>query len=384
MSDNLDIRGAVRMEPLFDDGWIEVLHHTGGGYKANASDREHYHFIYEGEGKEVRGNYSVGDNISTSDKIYAAHTAWANTKAIGRSVACMVGADPSAGYPNFGSSAPMTREQFAAACLGIARGCIKYGTPVTRERVMTHAEVQPNLGIPQNGKWDITVLPWDPTVVGYRAVGDFMRECVRDAIAQLGGYTERQPAPFVRSILKRGNHGPQVSALQGVLAAGGFYSGRIDGDFGGKTDKAVRDVQSAFGLKADGVVGAKTWPVIDSLEAAKTSETEGVIADVAMPDGSVAATPVSPPKVVRDLHGLGKGRKSVFSTETLRGVKEALGGSTLLGAGGLLGAIKALETEKLIVAGVIGLLLCVGLWFALRGNGRVGAERSTYFNRGLD
>jgi hypothetical protein len=58
--------------------------------------------------------------------------------------------------------------------------------------------------------------------------------------------------------LKVGSKGPEVVALQNKLKEAGFYSGNADGDFGPKTNKAVKDFQKANGLKPDGLVGPVT------------------------------------------------------------------------------------------------------------------------------
>lgn len=60
-------------------------------------------------------------------------------------------------------------------------------------------------------------------------------------------------------ILRKGSAGPAVEELQGLLARHGFYAGAQDGDFGPKTEAAVRQFQASIGLKSDGVVGEATW-----------------------------------------------------------------------------------------------------------------------------
>lgn len=60
-------------------------------------------------------------------------------------------------------------------------------------------------------------------------------------------------------VLNKGDKGNQVKTLQRLLLAVGYYSGKVDGDFGVKTNVAVRGYQKAKGLSIDGVVGKKTW-----------------------------------------------------------------------------------------------------------------------------
>lgn len=61
--------------------------------------------------------------------------------------------------------------------------------------------------------------------------------------------------------LRKGDEGTQVKALQALLIGYGYDCGQYgaDGDFGEKTDKAVRKFQSSNGLNPDGIVGDNTW-----------------------------------------------------------------------------------------------------------------------------
>ncbi len=63
-------------------------------------------------------------------------------------------------------------------------------------------------------------------------------------------------------VLQKGSKGEQVKALQRMLYAMGYQLGTknpVDGDFGAKTDAAVRAYQKDAGLTVDGIVGEKTW-----------------------------------------------------------------------------------------------------------------------------
>jgi len=164
-----------------------ILHWTAGGHKANAVDRKHYHVIFNDDGAAVRGNRSIADNVPPL-KNYAAHTRGCNSYSIGLSVACMAGAKEGGTL----GTAPMTRTQFEAMCRAAALLCQRYGIPVTPKTVLWHAEVQGTLGIPQAGKWDATVLPFEPKVRGARAVGDYTRDVIR---AFMAGEKAAPPAP---------------------------------------------------------------------------------------------------------------------------------------------------------------------------------------------
>lgn len=62
-------------------------------------------------------------------------------------------------------------------------------------------------------------------------------------------------------VLKKGNTGATVKALQTLLIGYGYPCGSYgaDGSFGSATDKAVRNYQEAMSLTVDGIVGSNTW-----------------------------------------------------------------------------------------------------------------------------
>ena len=78
-------------------------------------------------------------------------------------------------------SYPLTQKQLDACAVLCADLCETYKIPVSRHTVLTHAEVEPTLGIRQRGKWDITWLPGmsntgDPVEVGDKIRGMIERE----------------------------------------------------------------------------------------------------------------------------------------------------------------------------------------------------------------
>ncbi len=58
------------------------------------------------------------------------------------------------------------------------------------------------------------------------------------------------------NVLKKGSKGEDVKILQQALNI------KADGDFGAKTEAAVKAFQKSKGLVADGIVGSKTWEAL--------------------------------------------------------------------------------------------------------------------------
>lgn len=98
-------------------------------------------------------------------------------------------------------------------------------------------------------------------------------------------------------ILKKGSKGDDVIALQHLLNVEG-YKVTIDGDFGAKTETAVKMLQKAHGLEDDGIVGAKTWAVLGvkpqnvplNLKKSTRIITEIIVHCTATPEGQATTT----------------------------------------------------------------------------------------------
>lgn len=94
--------------------------------------------------------------------------------------------------------------------------------------------------------------------MGYRLV--ILTVCLMFGL--LGFYSlrhhEASQETFSSAILKQGSTGKDIYELQGRLKALGYFDGKVDGVFGSKTKNAVTWFQWKFGLKSDGIVGAKT------------------------------------------------------------------------------------------------------------------------------
>ena len=68
-------------------------------------------------------------------------------------------------------------------------------------------------------------------------------------------------------VIKKKSTGNAVRLLQEILKSWGYppYDpGPVDAKFGALTETAVKAVQTDYGLKVDGIVGAKTWAAVGS------------------------------------------------------------------------------------------------------------------------
>ena len=64
--------------------------------------------------------------------------------------------------------------------------------------------------------------------------------------------------------LSTGSKGQMVEDLQRKLQELGYYTGKLDGDYGSGTKRAVEIFQKQHGLEADGIAGAKTLAMLYS------------------------------------------------------------------------------------------------------------------------
>jgi hypothetical protein len=135
------------------------------------------------------------------------------------------------------------------------------------------ASIHPGIRRQKCTSWDGTGLgwhimfgspgPWTPSAKA--CPGARRIQQVKDIIlpAFTAGIVAPTPSQHVDApagvpALRRGATGARVSQLQRALNYGIQSRLTVDGDFGGNTDGAVRNLQSFFGLDVDGVYGPKS------------------------------------------------------------------------------------------------------------------------------
>jgi len=126
---------------------------------------------------------------------------------------------------------------------------------------------------------------------------------IKDMLRPSGGDEE----VFSNQTIRYGARGDDVYELQGRLKFLGYYNGPIDGDFGYQTLRGVKDFQYKFGMKVDGIAGAKTklrlWEATKNWRPTEPRGTAGgaaggnrtaAPAPAARATGTGGATPITP------------------------------------------------------------------------------------------
>ena len=230
-----------------------IMHWSAGAHTPSDLDKEHYHKIIDGAGKVHDGRFPIKANKGPIKGKYAAHTLKCNTDSIGVAVAAMAGAQE---RPFVAGAHPITPAQVTALVRLCRELAAEYGIPVTRQTILSHAEVQPTLGIQQRGKWDIAWLPGmdkpgDPVKVGDHLRGVAVHLVIEHA--HEGGRGDEDGAAelvatsalveFLRQHLGEGAGGilfGRGGGFAGAVSAAGLEQARAVGDEIGVLHAALR------------------------------------------------------------------------------------------------------------------------------------------------
>jgi len=171
IAEAMKIRRVRKKEDLFNRGVRGVVWHwTAGANGLIELEKEAYNFLTDTKGNIYDGNSTIAEQVNYDWRqgIGASHTKSMNTGWVGISQDAMAGAN---GWPMNWGSHPITWEGIDAMLEQTWDVCKEYKIPVSRWTTLSHAEVQPTLGIPQRNKWDYMVLPGyvrpeDPVKIG--------------------------------------------------------------------------------------------------------------------------------------------------------------------------------------------------------------------------
>lgn len=167
---------------------------------------------------------------------------------------------------NFSYGLPLAKSAGATSLVVVSdrshmRRCLAFAYAADRAK---------GTGIPISGAaWYSDSASQDATVsqaaAQARAVWSGMTDAmVKDLDAKWGVTAATKPAPskpVIPATVRKGSKGAVVEQLQQALNRAGAKL-TVDGDFGGKTDTAVRAFQRKHKLAMDGVVGPETWAAL--------------------------------------------------------------------------------------------------------------------------
>lgn len=176
IADAMKVKNVSRKQDLFTSGVRGVVWHwTAGKNGIIELEREHYNFLHDTAGNTYDGNHSVASQVAYDWRrgFGASHTRNMNTGWIGESVDAMHGAN---GWPMNWGTHPLTWEGIDAMLEHTMEMCEEYNIPVSKWTTLSHAEVQPTLGVRQRNKWDYMVLPGDAKPRDAVQIGDELRE----------------------------------------------------------------------------------------------------------------------------------------------------------------------------------------------------------------
>ena len=182
---------------------------------------------------------------------------------------------------------------------------------------------------------------------------------MRETVAAMMGVNP--PAEVDRPTVRFGAKGVTVAELQTNLADLGYFSGRIDGDFGSLTRAALLAFQADQGLDTDAVAGPMTWAALEDAEPRPPRE----VTQAEIDEASGTAKDARMTERVGDLLGVG-GAATLVSQ--MGAASETLGA-----ASGALERLSAVVTQNWPVV-----LLCAGClfgWLALRALGFTTRKR---------
>lgn len=176
-----------------------ILHWTAGAPGVIPIEADAYHFIIGWpDGTVTEGLDHVGANVPPlRSGHYAAHTRNLNSHSIGVAIDAMAGARERPFDPG---KYPITEAQVDVLVDLCARLMRQYDIPLSRETVLTHAEVQPTLGVAQHNKWDITWLPGMDYPVDPVLVGDVIRDQIRQ---HMNTSAPAGPWAWITTLLRR-------------------------------------------------------------------------------------------------------------------------------------------------------------------------------------
>lgn len=167
-------RGGHSAADLFHWSGLHRIHWhwTAGAYGDIAMERRAYNGLIDQHCNRIDGDFRFEAQARYQVGRAASHTLNANTGAGSLACDAMAGAQE---RPFKWGSAPLTMDMVWEMCEWTAELCAAYDIPIARSSTLSHAEIEPTLGIKQRWKWDFTVLPGMNNTDDPIKIGDCLR-----------------------------------------------------------------------------------------------------------------------------------------------------------------------------------------------------------------
>lgn len=182
-SEAMEARGVDSWRGLFGPTGLSRIHWhwTGGADGVIPVEFRSYNGLVSRDGNRHGGQFPIEAQSNYAVGKAASHTLNANSTAIGLSCDAMAGAIE---RPFEQGSAPLTWVQLKALLKWSVELGAVHDIPISPFSMLSHAEIQPTLGIKQRWKWDITWLPDMERPGDAVMVGNRLREMMQDYIPQ--------------------------------------------------------------------------------------------------------------------------------------------------------------------------------------------------------
>lgn len=97
----------------------------------------------------------------------------------------------------------------------------------------------------------------------FNMIASFFKDLFSGKSEKIEDVIQENVIPRDLKTLRRGDTGEHVKYLQKLLLEYGSFTGTIGGNFLGLTENAVKIFQRAHNLVDDGIVGFKTWTILE-------------------------------------------------------------------------------------------------------------------------
>jgi len=123
-------------------------------------------------------------------------------------------------------------------------------------------DVLVELGDPKRSQLELVTVAEDEhgdfSMLNEIQEGKYGENCTLPSPTIEGPYFEKSFPTLSKGAQTDGEYTEEIRHLQQLLTKYGYYGGSLDGDFGDKTNAAIRALQRSAGLKVDGVIGKQT------------------------------------------------------------------------------------------------------------------------------